>query len=38
MKAVVVPRSCWQRTADGTCGWWYREGVGVADWLSKMNH
>ena len=38
MKAVVVPRSCWQRTADGTCGWWYPEGVGVADWLSKMNH
>ena len=28
-------RSCWRRTPDGKDGWWYLEGCGVADWLSR---
>ena len=30
------PRVCWFRNAEDTDGACYREGVGVADWLSKF--
>jgi ribosomal protein L12E/L44/L45/RPP1/RPP2 len=34
-RECATRRSCWRRNPDGTCGWHYEEGVGVADWLSK---
>ena len=35
MRLECNRRSCWRRTPDGKDGWWYLEGCGVADWLSR---
>ena len=35
-RALAIRRTCWRRTMDDTDGEHYAEGVGVADWLSRM--
>ena len=34
--AVAIRRTCWRRTADDADGEHFAEGVGIADWLSRL--